>query len=124
MSGAKRILATLCSAFFLVGVPGCSSNDTLIGDSDSSQPVAVIGEVKTIDDQVPVDGGVTIDIELDDGGSERLLFGSLFTSQGSSQERLDLYQVIVELEIGDLIEAKGTRTANGIEIDELTILDD
>ena len=123
MKEIKRTLAVICSAFFLLGVLGCSSDETPSGHSSESQPVVVVGEVMTVDDRVPVDGGVTIDIGLDGGESERLLFGSLFTYPAPSQERLDLYQVIVELEIGDRVQATGSRTVDGIEIEELVILD-
>lgn len=123
MKSRVRIKAFIFSATLLLALLGCSSEETPSGLGNKSVAAVVVGEVTMIDDRVPVDGGVTIDIELDKGGTERLLFGSLFTYPPPSEERIELYQVIVGLKIGDRVRAMGLRTKEGIELVELMILD-
>jgi hypothetical protein len=82
----------------------------------------VTGVVTQIDDLVPVDGGVTITLALDAGGTELLLFGSLFTSPPPSEERLALYQTIRQAEVGSRVRATGVKGARGIELTDLEVL--
>jgi len=84
----------------------------------------VVGIVTEIVDQVPVDGGVTISLRLGDGQSQRLSFGSLFTYPPPEPERIRLYEVIREVEVGDRVRATGTAGEEGIELESLTILED
>lgn len=86
-------------------------------------PVTVTGTIAEIDDRVPVDGGVTITLELDQGGTELLLFGSLFTYPPPDEERVALYQKIVEAEVGSHVKATGIREEDGIELTDFQILD-
>ena len=102
----------------------CSSDDRreTTGPPDS-QWVTVTGHVTRKDDQVPVDGGVEIDLRLDDGANERLYFGSLFTYPPPSRERQELYGVLVQVSVGNRVRARGTRSESGsIALEELTIL--
>jgi hypothetical protein len=85
--------------------------------------VTLIGVVTQIDDDVPVDGGAVIELQLDSGETTKLFFGSLFTEPPPPQWRLDLYGVIVSLELGDRVRATGTRVLGGISLRELTILE-
>lgn len=116
----KRI-GFICIVFCSIVAVGCSCDDTPSVNPTESQLVIVSGEVTAIDDRVPVDGGVTIDVRLADGGTERLLFGSLHTSPPPSQERLDLYDVIARLQVGDRVRATGVRVEGGIELESLVI---
>jgi hypothetical protein len=98
---------------------GCSSSPT------PTEPlVTVTGIVTQIDDRVPVDGGVTITLKLDDGGTELLFFGSLFTSPPPDEEMLALYQRILEAEVGSHVKASGLRVEAGIELRDLTVLEE
>jgi len=83
----------------------------------------VVGTVIEIVDQVPVDGGVTISVRLDDDRIERLTFGSLFTYPPPEPERIRLYEVIQEVEVGDRVRATGTAGDEGIELESLIILE-
>ncbi len=81
------------------------------------------GTVTAIDDQVPVDGGVVIDLKLDSGETAQLHFGSLFTYPPSPSWRTELYQVIAGLEVGNHVTAKGLLAKEGIQLVGLTIDD-
>jgi hypothetical protein len=88
-----------------------------------SELVTLTGVVTQIDDAVPVDGGVVIDLTLDNGETTKLFFGSLFTYPPPPQWKRDLYNVIASLEIGDRVRATGARVAGGISLRGLVILD-
>lgn len=83
---------------------------------------AVTGVVTRIEDKVPVDGGVVIDLRLPGGNDDVIYMPSLFTLPPPPPERQKLYTVIQQVGIGSRVTAKGTRTAAGLEIEELTII--
>ena len=106
----------------LLALFGCSDD----GVSPSGDPVGpdvieVTGGVTFFYDNVAADGGVTIDVELDDGTIERLLFAPLYWGD-DSEERWRLYEKIRDVEIGNRVTAVGQRTDRGIELEDLTIL--
>lgn len=111
----NRLVFTIAA---FIGLSGCSDST----HPDDSGFVTVTGVVTHIDDQVPVDGGVTITLALDGGGTELLLFGSLFTSPPPSEERLALYQKIRQAEVGSRVRATGIRRDRGIELADLVVL--
>lgn len=120
METIHRNLIVLAITLVLLATYACSDDkSTGVDDPDS---VNVTGIVVVVEDNVPVDGGVTIDLECLDGQSERLLFPSLFTNPPPSEDMQQLYQVILLLEIGNLVQAGGKRTEDGIELEQLTIL--
>jgi hypothetical protein len=82
----------------------------------------VVGTVTEIVDQVPVDGGVTITLRLEDERTQRLTFGSLFTNPPPEPERIHLYEVIREVDVGDRVRATGKTGDEGVELESLTIL--
>ena len=112
--------ARLFAIAVLMVLAGCSSDSTLPG---RDRLVTVTGVVTQIDDRVPVDGGVTITLDLEGGGTELLLFGSLFTSPPPGEERLELYEKIRQAEVGSRVRATGIRRAEGIELTDLVVLD-
>ena len=120
MKTFPNISMALAATLLLFVSLGCS-NDNSIGLGESKSEV-VIGTVVAVEDLVPVDGGVSIDLECVDGRSERLLFASLFTDPPPSEDRLQLYQVILQVDSGSVVRAEGTRTEKGIELERLTIL--
>jgi hypothetical protein len=73
-------------------------------------------------DETPVDGGVTITVTTQSGGTERLLFPSLFTDPPPSQHVINLYDLVRRVEVGDLVRAEGKRTTAGVELESLAIL--
>lgn len=102
-------------------ISGCKS-DSRSGSSDSGQ-VTVLGQVTHIEDNVPSDGGVTILVAQEKGGTETLYFGSLFTVPRPSEERTQLYEKIRKVTTGDRIQAKGTRRAEGgITLEDIAVL--
>ena len=118
-----KLILLLQAVLFLI-VCGCSD--------ESSQPptgtkgsdlVEVIGEVTFIYDNVAADGGVTIDLKLDDDGVERLLFAPLYWGD-DSDERWTLYSKIQQVEVGDRVRGEGRRTDRGIELEDLVILEE
>lgn len=99
---------------------GCTLGGTA---PESNDTVTVEGTVTEIVDQTPVDGGVTIEMDVDGGGSERLLFGSLFTSPPPSEGQVALYQRIQTARVGSRIRASGVRNEDGIRLSDLVVLD-
>jgi hypothetical protein len=95
-------------------------NDGPAGPSSGS--VVVTGTVVEFQDMTPVDGGVTITVAPQGGGTERLLFPSLFTYPPPSQEVMNLYDLVRRVEVGDSVRAEGTRTTDGVELESLAIL--
>ena len=114
-------ISTVLAVILLLFVTFGCFNDNSTGLSESESAV-VSGLVVAVEDLVPVDGGVTIDLECLNGRTERLLFPSLFTNPPPSEETLELYQVILRIKRGNLVRAEGTRTESGIELERLTIL--
>ena len=88
-----------------------------------SELVTMTGVVTRIDDAIPVDGGVVIEVLLDGGETARLFFDSLFTEPPPPQWKLDLYGVIAGLEIGDRVRATGATVDGGLSLRGLVILD-
>lgn len=87
-------------------------------------PVVILlnGTVTRIDDQVPSDGGVVIELKLDSGETAQVFFGSLFTYPPPPAWRTELYHVITSLVVGDQVMAKGMLVQGGISLVGLTIL--
>jgi len=85
--------------------------------------VTLSGIVTEIDDATPVDGGVVIDLELENDETTKLFFDSLFTEPPPPHWRLELYEVIASLELGDSVQASGASVPEGISLRELIILD-
>jgi hypothetical protein len=114
------VLALLATSFLIVF--GCGKGSDVSTGPTPAGTVVVTGEVVEVQNLVPVDGGVTIEITLEGGKTERLLFPSLFTSPPPTEEMLSLYSVVRRVEIGDLVRAQGKRTSAGIELEALAIL--
>ncbi|NNF08560.1 MAG: hypothetical protein HKN21_17495 [Candidatus Eisenbacteria bacterium] len=102
----KLLLACLSLSLVFMG---CSTKAGNLRPTD----ITLEGVVAKIDDQTPVDGGVTIELRLDDGSGETLLFGSLFTYPPPTEERLKLYQRIQAIAVGYRVRAVGERMETG-----------
>jgi len=101
---------------------GCSGDDgTLAGAADSDLD-SVTGIVTLIEDHVPVDGGVTLELELDTGKMDTAYLPSFFTAPPPPQEQYELYQIIQQLKLGDRIRVEGERTPQGVKIEKLTVV--
>ena len=104
---------------------GCSESQpeqTTPSSVTGTGNVTVEGVVVAVEDLVPVDGGVTIDIAMESDERARLLFGSLFTSPPPDEATLELYEIVRRVEVGDFVRASGEQTDYGIKIDDLAIL--
>ncbi|MCA9784985.1 MAG: hypothetical protein KC488_00390 [Candidatus Cloacimonetes bacterium] len=95
------------------------------GSGTGSQPddaVSLIGQVLSVEDMTPVDGGITITVRSDAGAEEILLFPSLFTYPPPDDETLRLYQIVRQLKPGDRIRATGQPAEEGLRLESLVIL--
>jgi hypothetical protein len=113
----------LVATILILSASACSDGD----DGKPAGPVeedlvTVAGEVTRIEDMVPADGGVTIDVKQDTGKIVVLRYASLFTHPQPSQEHVALYQVLRNIHDGDRVSAKGVQTSDGIDLRGLTIL--
>ena len=123
MKQAKPALLLRAALFSILIMSGCSDESPPPPTgTNGSDLVEVIGDVTFIYDNVAADGGVTIDLELDDESIERLLFAPLYWG-GDSDERWLLYSKIQQVEVGDRVRAEGRRTDRGIELEDLVILE-
>ena len=117
-----RVFCLVWLVLILVLPTGCSEEHGAQPSAPTkTDAVEVTGEVTFVYDNVAADGGVTIDIELDDGSADRLLFSPFYWGD-DSEERWDLYSKIQEVELGNRVKAVGKRTDRGIELEDLTIL--
>ena len=99
-------------------LPACSTSEVAAPDAQ----VTVTGIVTEIVDQTPVDGGVTISVATADDVTERLQFGSLFTSPPPSAERLALFEQIRTARVGSRVRATGVRSSDGITLADFRVL--
>lgn len=101
---------------------GCFGEDgTPVGAHDANLD-SITGIVTQIDDHVPVDGGVWLDLKLESGRMDTAFLPSFFTSPPPPPEQYEIYQLILRLEIGDRVKVEGERTTHGIRIEKLTVL--
>ena len=114
------IISLLTTPFLLL--LGCGKGSVGPVSPAPGTNVVVTGNVVEVRDQVPVDGGVTITVTTQSGGTERLLFPSLHTDPPPSQQTINLYDLVRRVEVGDLIRAEGRRTEVGVELESLAIL--
>jgi len=121
----RRIKLTRLVQLFLVtvlAIVGCSDDGAPPPSGPiKSDVVKATGDVTFIYDNVAADGGVTIDLELENGTTEQLLFAPFYWGE-DSEERWGLYAKIKEVQIGDRVTAVGRRTDRGIELEDVTIL--
>lgn len=101
---------------------GCSDEYAEISAVPDKELVTVVGTVERIKDDVPVDGGAVVDVVAAGGKEERLFLRSFFRGEPVSEQEQAVYQVILELKIGDRVEGRGERMDTGVELNELTIL--
>ena len=120
MKSFLKIPTVITISLFLL-IPLSCSDDKCTNPQNSNLAV-VTGEVTFIYDNVAADGGVIIDLKLDNGKAERLLFSPYYWGD-DSEERWQLYAKIQEVEVGDRVRGRGQRTDRGIELEELTILE-
>jgi hypothetical protein len=107
---------------FLFSLPACQKDKNMVGSEDAqSGVVTVVGEVTAIDDRVPDDGGVTIDLKIENGDTMLLSFESFQVIP--DENRRELYEVIKQVEVGSRVRATGLRKGHWIEIGQLSILE-
>jgi len=111
-----KIVTCLFCAGVLVAQAGCS--EEVAEPSQRDGLVTVIGNVARIVDDTPVDGNARVDVDLDGGGQEILYLPSFFGNPPTEEEK-KVYQVIIELEVGDRVEAMGKKTEYGVKLKRL-----
>jgi len=114
--------SVICAIVAMLLVVACSDDEGARTVDPATDVITVTGKVTYKDDRVPVDGGVIMELALDDGGTETLLFGSLYTDPPPSQEQWALYQVIVTVDLGDRVVASGRRNEYGLLLETLQVL--
>ena len=102
---------------------GCGADDGAPVTPEPTSIVVATGEVTAIQNDIAVDGGILLDVDLLNDGSERLILHSLFTDLPPTDEHLALYDVVRRVEIGDLVQGEGARSDFGIVLEKLWILD-
>lgn len=109
------------TVFCVLVLAACQGDKNTVDVEDAqSGVITVVGEIISIEDLVPADGGVTINLMLDNGEGMLLFFESFMVNP--DENRLALYEVIKQVEVGNRVEATGLRKADGIELGELIIL--
>ena len=98
----------------LISCSGITSADGLLTPSEGE--TVFTGTIQSINDAVPVDGGVTILLRTDNGETATAYLQSFFRMPPPEQWEWDLYEVIRELTPGQTIMVKGPVTDNGIRI--------
>lgn len=91
------------------GCGGNSSNPQTV-DTLSETESVVTARVQTIDNDLPVDGGIRVTLRTDDGQRVETGMGSLFTHPRPSDEVIELTTRLASLEVGDWAELHGVAT--------------
>ena len=107
-----RPAVLVLAGVLLLGANGCGSEKQA-----NVEPLAdathVSGTLTAIDDQRPVDGGVTLTLRTSAGRDEPVFVASMFTGQPPTTVVLVLQQKVNELKIGDRLTATGARDDDG-----------
>ncbi len=109
----------MAAAGFLLGA--CSAitpSDMLLTPSEGE--VVFTGTIQSINDAVPVDGGVIITLRSGTGESVTAYLQSFFRVPPPEQWEWDLYEVIRGLTPGQTVIVKGPMTDSGIRITGIT----
>ena len=107
----------------LAMLAACGTDENDPARPGSTNGVTVTGEVANIQNEIAVDGGITLDVDLVDDGTDRLIFVGLFTVPPPSDEDMRLYDLVRRVEIGDVVRAEGVRRDYGVILEKLWILD-
>ena len=108
--------AILAAAVVLLVPAGCAQEKAAV--EPLSDATHVSGTLAKIDDQRPVDGGVTLTLRPSAGADEAVFVPSLFTGQPPTTVLLALQQRVNELKVGDRLTATGTRDGAGVFVVE------
>jgi hypothetical protein len=90
---------------------GCAEKQVAVDLPNDATHVS--GTVARIDDQRPVDGGVTITVTTASGAEEAVYVASMFTAEPPTSVVLALQAKVSELAVGDRITATGARDGEG-----------
>ena len=98
------------------GLSACSGRED---DKESAETLAtglirVKGAVTVLNDQVPVDGGVTIEVNDPKRGTVTLNFESMFTLPRPTEDRTKLYEEIRKVKVGDVVNATARPLEDGV----------
>ena len=116
-------IARVTGLVALAMLAACGTDDDGPVRPGSGNGVTVTGEVTNIQNEIAVDGGITLDVDVVDDGTNRLIFVGLFTLPPPNDEVLRLYDLVRRVEIGDMVRAEGVRRDDGVILEKLWILD-
>ena len=119
----KQIVRVVLLAVSLMVIAACGTDGSGPATPGTTSGVIVNGEVTGIQNEIAVDGGITLEVDLVDDGIDRLIFVGLFTAPPPTDEDLGLYDVVRRVEIGDIVRAEGVRRDYGIILEKLWILE-
>jgi hypothetical protein len=122
MNRIVRVFGVIALSISFMAVGACGTDDNCPTAPDGTNSLVVNGVITEIQNDIAVDGGITLEVDLVNGGSDRLIFGSLFTSPPPTEEHLKLYDVVRRVEIGDIVRAEGARADHGLVLEKLWIV--
>lgn len=107
----RRMLWGLAATVLLVG---CSSSEQTRAPAtpEADGQIEVVGKLVALKDDRPVDGGVDLTLETDQGAQELLRVPSAFIA-GPRDTVLAMHQVVDAAKIGDRLRARGMRDESG-----------
>lgn len=94
-----------------------SCREERVTDTASDGHVTVTGRLVAVKDDRPVDGGIDLTVETEQGQREVLRVGSAFIA-GPREEVLALHRVVDAAKVGDRLRATGHRDESGALIVE------
>lgn len=109
----RNSLFSLAIIFLLIS--GCSNSS----EPTTPTEATVTGIVLKIEDYVPVDGGVRIDVQVGET-VDTLLLGSSETLEPVPASYGEMYRTIQNLEIGEAVQATGVRNDEGLALTSLS----
>jgi len=98
----------------LLTLAACSKNEAPVISG-----VSVTGTLVTLQDAVPVDGGVTLEVEAASGTRTMFHIPSFFTPNPIPEGRWELYQHVTTFSVGDRVRATGEPTESGLLLTSL-----
>jgi len=107
----RRMVLGLATMILLVG---CSSTEQTRAPAtpEADGKIEVVGKLVALKDDRPVDGGVDLTLETDQGAQELVRVPSAFIA-GPRDTVLAMHQVVDAAKIGDRLRARGTRDESG-----------
>jgi hypothetical protein len=125
MKRRMALIGLVSSLVFMV--LGCAkadrptTSDTAVPQATGSE-TTITGQLVSLNDMRPVDGGVDLTVQTEAGKQEILRVGSAFIA-GPREHVLALHQVVDAAKVGDRLRASGKRDESGaLTVERLEIV--